>query len=167
MAGLQKSELICLYTHYESNIQSYMYTKWTLEIWECSLEYYMYIAYRHSVRYIQIHVKLILVCIHVHVYKWRLWFSAGSRVMELGGSLKTSLKENNFRRRFNKAKVLKTTRASSLKTSGQNIDESCFLLSWSFPLVTCTCIYLCFHLYKGGIETVSNEQWFVFLYVSP
>ena len=32
--------------------------------------------------------------------QWRLRFSAGSRMMETGGSLKTSLKENNFRRHF-------------------------------------------------------------------
>ena len=36
-----------------------------------------------------------------HFTIWRLRFSAGSRMMELGGSLKTSLKENNIRQHFN------------------------------------------------------------------
>ena len=34
------------------------------------------------------------------ILSWRLRFSAGSRMMEIGGSLKTSLKEINFRRHF-------------------------------------------------------------------
>ena len=86
--------------------------------------------------------------------------------MELGGSLKTSFKENNFRQCFNQmlessSLALKMiwlkhkrkhyhgplTALKMTKPSGQKVSESCFSLSWSLenPLVpsgfiVCYCI---------------------------
>ena len=71
----------------------------------------------------------------LQVALWRLWFSAGSRMMESGVFLKTNIKETTFTdvstSHLQGYSDFRTLALKMTRASGRNVGKRCFPLSWS------------------------------------
>ena len=86
------------------------------------------------------------LCIDTLMF-WRLQFTAGSRMMELGGFLKTSLQENNFRPFF----PLSWWKLFSCKLFFRESPSSIMLMCCMFWVLWCQ-IYTC-------AQQASRSNW--------
>ena len=80
------------------------------------------------------------------LYLWRLWFSAGSKMMELGGSLKTRLKENNFHRRFDPSLQVWVARylwTQFCVEKGTGRRGRVLIAYWPTGVCMCVCVRAC------------------------